>query len=78
MDVVVMLTEFKKYLKARGYAESTIECYSGYLKFFKRWLQKRRVADLKKVTHGMISDYQAEVMSLPLALESKALRIRPI
>lgn len=78
MDVVVMIAEFKNQLTVRGYAPSTVECYSGYLKYFNRWLQERQVTDLKRVTHQMVLDYQQMVMGMALAEESKALRIRPI
>ena len=78
MDVVVTAVEFKNMLKARGYAESTVACYSQYLGYFLDYLGERNIMDLKKVTHQTVLDYQAEVMAMPLAMETRALRIRPV
>lgn len=78
MDVVVVMVEFKNHLKARGYAERTVEGYSKYLDQFKRYLEGQDLTDLRKVTHRVILDYQEEVMSEPIAMESKALKIRPV
>ena len=78
MDVVVVIVEFKNHLKARGYAERTIGGYTKYLDQFKTYLKERNLTDLRKVTHQVILDYQEEVMSEPIAMESKALKIRPV
>ena len=78
MDVVVVIVEFKNQLKARGYAEATIEGYSKNLDLFRRYLDDRRITDIRKVNHQVILDYQEKVMSEPIAMESKALKIRPV
>jgi integrase/recombinase XerD len=78
MDVVVMITEFKNQLKARGYAASTVAIYSQYLSYFMNYLLAHRIDDLKKVSHQVIVAYHAKVMAKPVAMETKALLIRPV
>ena len=73
-----MIEEFKNRLKARGYAESTIEGYRKNLDLFRRYLEDRNITDLRKVNHQVILDYQEKVMSQSIAMESKALKIRPV
>ena len=78
MDVVITIKDFKKQLKARGYAENTIRWYSSYLDMFMQYLFKRNINDLRSVTKQIINDYHERVMSEPIAMESKATRIRPV
>jgi len=78
MDVVVTVLEFKHHMKARGYAEATIKNYSENLDLFKLYLDEQNIPDLRKVNHRLILDYQEGVMNKPLAMESKANRIRPV
>jgi integrase/recombinase XerD len=78
MDVVVMITEFKNQLKARGYASSTVAIYGQNLSYFMNYLLAHRINDLKQVTHQVIVDYHAGVMAKPVAMETKALLIRPV
>ena len=78
MEVTVMIAEFKQHLKTCGYTRATVACYSGYLTLFKHWLLANNITDLKAVTCRVIADYHAQVMARPLAIESKALYIRPV
>ena len=78
VDVVIVIIEYQNQLKARGYAKNTIEGYSKNLNFFRRYLEDRRINDIRKVSHRVILDYQEKVMSESIAIESKALKIRPV
>jgi integrase/recombinase XerD len=78
VDVVVTVVEYKNQLKALGYAASTIEGYRKGLDQFIHYLKARGMTDLRKVTHQVILDYQVTVMNEAIAMESKALKIRPI
>ena len=78
MQVVVTITEFVNQLKARGYAETTIVNYSRNLRYFKRYLLSQDLTDLKKVTAQVIYAYQQKIMAEPNAMETKALKIRPV
>jgi integrase/recombinase XerD len=78
MDVVVIVAEFKRMLKIRGYSPKTIESYSWGLDEFKTWLLGREITDLKRVTDKVLSEYKHKVMSEPLAAESKAVKLRPV
>jgi site-specific recombinase XerD len=78
MDVVVVIAKFKHQLAARGYAPSTVRCYSDYLTYFKRYLLEHEITDIKAVTPKVVTDYQALVMSKPYAAETQALHIRPV
>ena len=64
--------------KPLGYAEATIESYSRNLDLFRRYLQDLNIADLRKVTHQVICDYQEKIMSEPIAMETKALKLRVV
>lgn len=78
MDVVVMIAEFKNQLKARGYAASTIGCYSQYLSYFRDYLVDLGLTDIKTINREVIRDYQAMVMNKDLAMETQGLMIRPV
>lgn len=78
MDITVTIIEFKKHLKAAGYAESTIKAYCYWLREFEKYLEKRGIEDFRKVTRGEILDYQEKVMSEPLAPETRAVKLRPV
>lgn len=78
MEAVVTIAEFKHHLKSAGYAASTIDGYRKNLDCFVRYLEQIKTSDLRKVTHQMIVDYQAKVMDEPSAMETKALKLRPV
>ena len=78
MDVIITINGFKSHLKARGYAETTILWYCRYLDLFGHYLEKRNITDLKEVTKQVINDYHEKVMAEPIAMESKAIKIRPV
>ena len=78
MEVVVVIEEFKQYLKVRGYAPKTIEAYQYGLKCFVSFLNKREVTDIRQVNDRIMQDYQAKVMGLPKAAETRAIRIRAV
>ncbi len=78
MDAEVTIAEFKHQLKVRGYAKKTIEGYSWNIDQFKQYLQDCQLDDLRKVTRQVIVDYQQKVMAQPIAMESKALKLRPV
>ena len=78
LDIVVTVLEFKRQMKARGYAQATTESYMQNLDYFKRYLVERKITDMRKVNHQVITDYHEMVMSFSLAMETKALRIRAV
>lgn len=78
MDVVVVITQFKQQLKAHGYTPATVECYSGYLTYFKRYLLDHGITDIKAVTVKVVAEYHAMIMATDFAPETKALHIRPV
>lgn len=78
MNLVTTITEYKMQLKARGYAESTVTCYSNYLDLFRGYLLDRNITDLREVTKQVIGEYHERVMMEPIAMESKAIKIRPV
>ncbi len=78
MDAIVTIAEFKLYLKARGYAETTIDSYRRGLAQFCLYLQTHDIHDLRRVSATDIEDYRLTLMSEPIAPESKALKIRPV
>jgi len=78
MDVAVTIAEYKERLKALGYADATLEIYRAGLDKFQEYLQGRDVSDLRTVTKQIMLDYKALVMAGTQAMETKALRIRPV
>lgn len=76
MNVEVTITEFKNQLKARGYAEATIKTYRLNLDQFRRYLEKQKIIDLRKVNPAMLRDYQAQILLEPWTLASKAIKLR--
>lgn len=78
MNIVVTITEFKNQLKAMGYADTTIGSYQDNLNYFVQYLQEKKIRNLREINHQVILDYQQEVQGKPLAMESKALRLRPV
>ncbi len=78
MDIVVTITEFKNQLKALGYADATIESYRENLNWFVSYLNEQDIKDLRNVNYQTVLNYQQRVMEKPFAMESKALRLRPV
>lgn len=78
MDILTTVTEFKHQLKARGYAEATIEGYRKNLDQFTAYLTDRGISDIKQITRQIIIDYQQHVMASDNAMETRALKIRAV
>jgi integrase/recombinase XerD len=78
MDVVVVIAQFKTRLKSLGYAASTIEGYRKNLDYFRLFLEGLGIKDLREVTRPVLLDYREKVMKESIAMESKALKIRPV
>jgi integrase/recombinase XerD len=78
LDILTTIVEFKQHLKAAGYATATIDSYRKNLDQFSRYLAELGVTDMRKITHQTIVAYQQVVMDQPIAMESKALKLRPV
>ena len=78
MEVAVTIAEYKNQLKAQGYAEQTMLLYSAGLSLFQEYLEREKIGDLRTVTHKTLIDYRAHVMTGTQAMETKALRLRPV
>ena len=78
MDITVIIVEYKRHMKTRGYAQNTLAGYDYGLRQFAAYLQTLAITDLRRVTREIIHDYHASVMDLGLAMESKAIRIRAV
>ena len=78
MEIMVAIMEFKLQLKARGYAEATVESYRKGLSYFQDYLKEQKIGEAKEIGRQTILDYQSKVMAQLIATESKALKIRPV
>ncbi len=78
MDVVITVKKFKRYLKTIGYAEKTIVIYSWCIDDFKTYLLSLNINDLRKVNYKLILDYQVKKSKEPIAMETKAVKIRVV
>lgn len=78
MDVLTTIAAFKRHLKAAGYAEATLDIYCKGLSQFLRYLQEKNIDDVRSIGHRVIVDYRLSVRARPVAMETKALRLRPV
>jgi len=78
MKADVVISEYQNHLKALGYAEGTVGLYRKNLGQFKRYLVTARVEDLRQVNKTIIQEYKAQVMAEKNAMETKALKLRPV
>ncbi|MCP3663639.1 MAG: tyrosine-type recombinase/integrase [Gammaproteobacteria bacterium] len=78
MDIIVTITEFKKHLKTKGYADITVHNYGKALDQFKGWLLDHGIRDIRKISRQTILDYQKEIMEESCAMETKASKIRAV
>jgi integrase/recombinase XerD len=78
LDVIVTIAQFKQHLKAKGYAAATIASYRKGLAQFSHYLQTRDIDDLRRASAKVIQDYRLQVMTEPIAAQSKALKLRPV
>jgi site-specific recombinase XerD len=78
LNIQTTIIEFKQHLKAAGYAEKTIEGYRKGIDWFAAFLNEQGIEDLRKVSREVMAAYQEKVQAQPIAMESKALKIRPI
>jgi integrase/recombinase XerD len=78
MDAAVTIAQYKERLKALGYADATLEIYRAGLDRFREYLEAHGIADLRTVTKAIMLDYKASVYAGTQAMETKALRIRPV
>ena len=78
MDILATIADYKNHLKVAGYATATIDGYRKGLDQFSGYLAGRGVTDLRTVTHQVIVGYQEAVMAEANAMETKALKLRPV
>ena len=78
MDILTTIAEYKNHLRVAGYAAATIDGYRKGLDRFSGYLAGLGVTDLRTVTHQMIVAYQETVMAESTAMETKALKLRPV
>ncbi len=78
MDVVVTIAAFISHLEACGYAAATVASYTANIGHFKRYLERCGLESLKQVTPAVAAQYRREVMDESIAIESKALKLRPV
>ena len=61
--MVVLLNQFLGWLRARNYAERTVECRQAYLADFINWAAVRGVACPSEVTRAVLERYQRHQMA---------------
>jgi integrase/recombinase XerD len=65
-------------LHALGYSPNSITTYEYQLKAFGEYLKAKQVEDLAQVTPAILKEYKALVMTMPIALNHKCLKIRAV
>ncbi len=78
MNVAVTIKKYRLQLASLGYAENTIELYRKNLNQFSQYLTAEGITDLRKVNRQVILAYKALVMAESNAMETKALKLRPV
>lgn len=78
MDITVTIRKYQLQLAALGYTESTIRLYQSNLNQFSQYLEAEGITDLRKVNRQVLTDYKAAVMAEKNAMETKALKLRPV
>jgi integrase/recombinase XerD len=74
----IIITEYQQHLTALGYAAKTVDAYRKNLNQFKNYLALAKVDDLRQVSKKTIQEYKAQVMDEKNAMETKALKLRPV
>jgi integrase/recombinase XerD len=72
------VNELLAHLRLDGYRPATIDNYSDQLKRFGEWLRRRRIRDLRALSHARLLTYQIDVRREPISHETQALRIRAV
>jgi integrase/recombinase XerD len=78
MDWNQALMSFLSSLKIKNYAPATIRIYREQLKVFGRYLNEKKIEDVRQVTHNDLTAYQEEVSKQPICRATMALRIRAV
>jgi site-specific recombinase XerD len=78
MEADTVIKEYQNHLKALGYADATVEIYRKNLGQFRRYLEGQGIRDLRRVSRETVLDYRARVMEEDNAVETKALKLRPV
>jgi integrase/recombinase XerD len=78
METETVIKEYQHHLKALGYAEATVEIYRKNLGQFRRYLAGQEIRDLRRVSRETVLEYRARVMEEDNAMETKALKLRPV
>jgi integrase/recombinase XerD len=78
MDYNQAFMSFLTYLKTRNYSPATQRNYRGQLKPFERFLEEKRIQDVRQVTHKDLTEYQESVSKEKISLPTQALRIRAV
>jgi site-specific recombinase XerD len=78
LDIAVTILEYKRQMQVKGYAKNTITLYSWGLDCFRDYLEAHHINDIRKISPQTIEAYQAKVMAQPIAMETKALKLRAV
>ncbi len=78
MDITTTILEFINRLRVEGFSKYTIVAYTNNLDQFRRYLAKRNINDIKQITRTIVIDYQANIMSLPVAIETKGIKLKVV
>ncbi|MCP4107404.1 MAG: tyrosine-type recombinase/integrase [Desulfobacteraceae bacterium] len=78
MHITDTTEQFRRHMKAAGYADSTVSVYSYWLCEFEKYLEKCGIDDLRKVTRRDILNYREKVITEPLSASTVTLKLRPV
>lgn len=78
MEMTTCIDLFVSDLRARDYAEHTIEVYVSALQKFQAYLTERSITKVTRISRQDMRTYHARVMAAPLAMETRAQHIRAV
>jgi len=79
MNFADLLSAYSEHLKIRNYAPSSIGHYTQHLHGFFAWLTENTIRDVKKITRGLLTDWQATITARPdYAAATVAMKVRAV
>ena len=84
MKIALMIDDFEKHLKTKGFSERTIRTYVGYVQFFDRFLEQKNVREIVDISRDLVSQYQLSLCTKNeynqrlLCIKTQALRMAAV
>jgi integrase/recombinase XerD len=78
MTFIAGLESLLASLRINAYSPKTIYNYANQLRQFRKWFDAEGFTDLRQINRAAIARFEVSVRALPVALETKGLRLRSV